>query len=340
MWGVDCADGGCGELGWKACKPINWQAFAQGEYVGHYRQPHVPEYRIRVDDRLTFIFRRTRDETSKPYELQVGDTIQVQSFTDEKLSHPVVVVQPDGTITVNLLGAVRATRRTVPELRDLLEEKYKEFYKVPAISVTPVTVNTKLEDLLATIDARQGFGGQQVLVRVTPEGTVQLPAIGSICAHGLTLSELDREVNERYRSVVEGLELTAVLRERAPRYAYVLGEVRQPGRITLDAPTTVMMAIAQAQGWNGLDANMRQVVVFRRGDDWRLMATLLDVQGALYGRRPCPADEIWLNDSDIVVVPKTPIRIANEFIEQVFTRGLYGVIPLNMGINFTKISSL
>ena len=93
----------------------------------------------------------------------------------------VVVVQPDGTITVNLLGAVRATRRTVPELRDLLEEKYKEFYKVPAISVTPVTVNTKLEDLLATIDARQGFGGQQVLVRVTPEGTVQLPAIGSIC---------------------------------------------------------------------------------------------------------------------------------------------------------------
>ena len=100
------------------------------------------------------------------------------------------------------------------------------------------------------------------------------------------------------------------------------------------------MAIAQAQGWNGLDANMRQVVVFRRGDDWRLMATLLDVQGALYGRRPCPADEIWLNDSDIVVVPKTPIRIANEFIEQVFTRGLYGVIPLNMGINFTKISSL
>ena len=27
--------------------------------------------------------------------------------------------------------------------------------------------------------------------------------------------------------------------------------------------------------------------------------------GALLGVRPCPADEIWLRDSDIVLVPKT-----------------------------------
>ena len=327
IWGVDCAEGGCGELGWAACRPIDWQAYAQGEYVGHARTPHVPEYRIRVDDVLQIVYRLTRDETSKPYELQVGDTIQVQSFTDEKLSHPTVVVQPDGTITLNLLGAVRATRQTIPELRDALEEKYKQFYKVPAISVTPVSINTKLQDLLNTVDARAGVGGQRIRVRVTPEGTIQLPALGSFCAQGLSIVELDHEIDERYRAVVEGVEATVILFERAPRYAYVLGEVGQPGRITLEGPTTVMMAIALAQGWNGMNANMRQVVVFRRGDDWRLMATMLDIQGALYGRRPCPADEIWLNDSDIVVVPKTPIRIANEFIEQVFTRGIYGVVP-------------
>ena len=57
------------------------------------------------------------------------------------------------------------------------------------------------------------------------------------------------------------------------------------------------------------------------------MATMLDLRGALYGRRPVPADDIWLNDSDIVLVPKTPIQQADEFIEQVFTRGLYGVVP-------------
>jgi hypothetical protein len=82
-----------------------------------------------------------------------------------------------------------------------------------------------------------------------------------------------------------------------------------------------------AGGWQP-GANLRQVVVFRRGPDWRLMATMLDLRGALYGRRPVPADDIWLNDSDTVLLPKTPIQQADEFIEQVFTRGIYGVVPI------------
>jgi polysaccharide export outer membrane protein len=68
------------------------------------------------------------------------------------------------------------------------------------------------------------------------------------------------------------------------------------------------------------------------------MATKLDVFGALYGKTPCPADEIWLRDSDIVVVPKRSILVADDFIELVFTRGIYGVIPLNL--NVTKLSSI
>jgi polysaccharide export outer membrane protein len=106
-----------------------------------------------------------------------------------------------------------------------------------------------------------------------------------------------------------------------------LGEVGQPGRFELEGPTTVMGAIAMAGGWQ-IGGNLRQVVVFRRGPDWRLMATMLDLRGALYGRRPTPADDVWLNDSDIVLIPKTPIQQADEFIEQVFTRGVYGVVPV------------
>ena len=130
------------------------------------------------------------------------------------------------------------------------------------------------------------------------------------------------------------MDVTVILLQRAPRFIYVLGEVAQPGRFQLEGPTTVMGAIALAQGWN-IGANMRQVVVFRRGHDWRLKATMLDVRGALYGRRPVPADEIWLNDSDIVVVPKMPIQAVNEFIELVFVRGLYSIFPQFTGGDFT-----
>ena len=33
-----------------------------------------------------------------------------------------------------------------------------------------------------------------------------------------------------------------------------------------------------AGSWN-VGANLRQIVVFRRGDDWRLLATMIDLQG-------------------------------------------------------------
>jgi polysaccharide export outer membrane protein len=81
-----------------------------------------------------------------------------------------------------------------------------------------------------------------------------------------------------------------------------------------------------AGGWKP-GANLRQVVVFRRGPDWRLMATMLDIHGALFARRPVPADDIWLNDSDIVLVPKSMIQYADDLIEQLFTRGLYSIAP-------------
>ena len=39
--------------------PISWQSLAQGEYVGPAREPHVPEYQLRVDDELEFVYRLT-----------------------------------------------------------------------------------------------------------------------------------------------------------------------------------------------------------------------------------------------------------------------------------------
>ena len=285
-----CAvDGGtCNpQRGWEAARMIAWQAYAQGEYVGHARLAHVPEYRLRVDDQLDMTYRLTREETATPYRLNVGDEIRVESFTDPELNRD-LLIQPDGTITLRLLGQVHATGRTVTQLRDALDNLYKKYYKIPAITVTPLKVNTKLEDLRATIDRRAGIGGQSQAARVTPEGTIALPAIGSVQAQGLTLGELQTELNECYRQVVEGIQVIPILVQRAPRFVYVLGEVYNPGRFELSGPTTALQALSMAGSWR-VGANLRQIVVFRRGDDWRLMATMIDLQAALFGPPADPA---------------------------------------------------
>ena len=62
------------------------------------------------------------------------------------------------------------------------------------------------------------------------------------------------------------------------------------------------------------------------------MATKLDLSGGLFGRRPIPSDEIWLRDSDIVLVPKSPILRLADAIELYFSRSLYGIFPSELGV--------
>jgi polysaccharide biosynthesis/export protein len=337
--GVDCAAGdGCGEIQWKAWGPIPWQAFGQGEYVGPPRLSHVPEYRLRVDDVIEFVYRLKRDEVSRPYLIDVGDVLRVESLVDPTLNRE-VTIQPDGTIDLLLLGPVRVVRRTVEEIRDDLNERYKKFYRITDLNVTRVKTQTRATDMLEAVNNRFFSGGQGKQVRVTPEGTISLPTIGVVPAQGLTLDELRREVQERYDAVADGLELTPILQTRASRFVYVVGEVRSPGRYEVVAPTTVMQSIALAGGWNN-GGNLRQIVVFRRAEDWRLLATKIDIRGALYGERPAPADEIWLRDSDIVVVPKSPILRVDDLIDLYLRRGVYSAFPIGFGYSLNGASTV
>ena len=118
----------------------------------------------------------------------------------------------------------------------------------------------------------------------------------------------------------------------------MLGEVQQPGRYELEGPTDVIQALAMPGRWTQ-GANLRQVDVFRRGPDWRLMATMLDLRGALYARRPVPADNIWINDSDIVLVSKTPIQQVDELLDQYLTRGAYTFVPREVLWNLDTVGS-
>jgi len=316
---------------WKDEGPIPWEAFAYGEYIGPHRTPHVPVYRVRVDDQVEFIFRLTRELSHDPYRLQVGDQMQISSLAqndqgiDELLQNQVTVM-PDGSISLRGIGQVMAARKTIAELQYELNEKYGSLYTEPRVVVHGTRVNTPLQDLRDAVDARQGVGGQGLTATVAADGTIQMPMVGSVPAVGLSLAELAREVNMRYRCKIKGIEFTPNIAQRAPRVAFVLGQVTTPGQIELNGPTTVMGAISLAQGWLQ-GANVRQIVVFRRDANWQLMALRIDLGGALAGRNPLPTDDIWLRHGDIVLVPKAPIQRITELVDLYLTRSLFSVLP-------------
>jgi polysaccharide export outer membrane protein len=309
-------------------QPLSWDIFAQGEYIGPARLQHVPEYFLRVDDQIGFVFRVNGKPTTTPYRLNVGDTIHIGSLTMPSLAFD-TPVQPDGTIILPQVGRVTAAGISIEALRTDLDRRFREFIKEPSVTVAPLSINRTLEELRTAVTNKNGiFAGQAFHAKVTPDGTVQLPAIGSIPAQGLTLHELRGEIETRYAEVVPGFEITPVLTDRAPRSVYVLGEVAKPGKYSLDAPTSVIQAVTLAGGWN-IGGNLRQVIIFRRDDEWRLMATRVNIRPALYNSRSLRADDIWLRDSDIVIVPKCPLQVLDDYIQLLFTKGIYGVVPFS-----------
>ena len=317
---------------WRNSSQQPWEQFGYGEYIGPFRSPHVPDYRIRIGDELEFVYLLTRRRSNEAYRLYVGDQIQIISATDSALNQAQVNILSDGTVSLPLIGIVRASGKTINNLQRELNDRYTKYVKSPEIIVQVVQGDTPLRDLRDAVDARAGNGGQSRLAVVSPDGTIQLPLIGSVPAIGLTLEEIGREVNARYRLYLGGVVVTPILVERAPRFIYVVGEVGESGRFELEGPTTVIQALALAQGF-GDGGNLRQVIVFRRDANWQLIATKLDLNGALNGVRPYPADEIWLRDSDIVLVPKKPIQRLSEAVNQYLTTTLYSIFP-QQGVQF------
>ncbi len=80
-------------LTWKHMRPIPFQVYGQGEYIGCERSAHVSEYRLRVDDQISFLFRNIREETADSYQISVGDEFEVRSKSDPTLDTTVQVMR-------------------------------------------------------------------------------------------------------------------------------------------------------------------------------------------------------------------------------------------------------
>jgi len=282
------------------------------------------------------------------YRINVGDILEIASVQeidkqkDDQMEEQALVLQ-DGTIFMPLVESVPAAGLTISELNQELVKRYLDgqFMLDPQFKIRPVQVDSRIAELRSAVDRRAGVGGQGLTVTVSPDGTMQVVGLGDVWTQGLTKNELKHEINARYaQKNFLGLDVEPILVTPAPRSAYVLGQVATPGAIPLTKPITVMQAIAVAGG-DLQGGNLRQVIVMRRTEDWRLIATKLDLRGAFLGKRPKPSDDIWVRDSDLIIVPKHPIQVADEIINMVFTQGIYGVLP-NQGVsfNFSKATTL
>ena len=103
-----------------------------------------------MNDFITLTFIESRKKSAEHYRIGVGDRLQIEWLqgagnTELPLNRE-LLVQPDGTVTLPLIGEVNASGKTINDFRDEVVKLYSKYQRDPQITVTPMSVNVAVQD--------------------------------------------------------------------------------------------------------------------------------------------------------------------------------------------------
>ncbi|WP_170935381.1 polysaccharide biosynthesis/export family protein [Sphingopyxis indica] len=143
-------------------------------------------------------------------------------------------------------------------------------------------------------------------VPVDASGNILFPLIGQVAVAGKTSTELSSSIAERLgeRYLVDP-QVSTIVSTSASQNVTVEGAVQKPGVFPLQGPTTLLQAMAMAEGPTQT-AKLGEIIVFRRKEDG-VYAAQFNLDDIRKGRAANPE----ILGSDIVVV-------GNSFAKQLF----------------------
>ena len=142
-------------------------------------------------------------------------------------------------------------------------------------------------------------------VRVNSGGQISLPLIGAIQAGGLTIQELEKAIAQKLEAkFLQNPQVTAFVKEFTSQRVTLEGAVKTPGIYPLTGKTTLLQAIAMAQGLDPL-ADLKGIVIFRVVDG-KKMGARFDIKAIRSG---AAADPLVYGD-DIIVIDQSGSKTA------------------------------
>ena len=148
--------------------------------------------------------------------------------------------------------------------------------------------------------------------RVNSNGQITLPLIGGVMAGGKTIPELEDELGRKYsEGYLQKPQVSVFVKEYTSQRVTLEGALKKPGIYPLTGKTSLLQAVAMAEGLDGL-ADPRAVVVFRNVDGKR-MGAAFDLVAVRRGEMPDPQ----VYGDDIIVVERSGSRTAvREFMDK------------------------
>ncbi len=148
---------------------------------------------------------------------------------------------------------------------------------------------------------------------VGPDGKVTVPGLGDFQAAGVTTDELTGAIYRRASLTHRDPVVAVVVAQGVEQFAYVGGEVRRPGFVTLRPGMTALRAIFERGGY--LDsAKVDNVLVVKVDPDGTYEARVVDLRTVL--ETGDIRGDALLAANDFVWIPKTAVANADLWVRQ------------------------
>ncbi|AZD29675.1 polysaccharide biosynthesis/export family protein [Pseudomonas chlororaphis] len=283
------------------------QVLSAGAGQGQMTEVLPVEQVLRPQDVLDVIFHIGSTSQTR-YRVQPGDQVDVSFLSAAELGGNKLVL-PDGSIEMPYVGNVQVAGLTAEEARRTLESAYARVLKRPQVTFSISHAMAQLDNLRTSLtNPATGLSRE---ITVGSDGRASFPLLGAMSLQGMTLSQLQKTINQRYAKEVGQVSADVLLKSTAANEVFVLGEVGQPGAYPIRRPVSVLEALTLAKG-AGPTARLDSVVIMRRTGN-QVQARTYDVAAALDRNA---AQFAYLQPDDLLYVPKTRLAKAGAFSKQ------------------------
>lgn len=192
----------------------------------------------------------------------------------------------------------KATEETISSVSEEVprEVKVKEFILGPGDKIEIIVY--RQDDLRRT-------------VQIDTSGKITYPLVGDIEAGGLSIFQLRDKIRDGLSKYIVDPQVSVGVTSVQSQKIIVLGEVKNPGLFSLEAPINALEAISRAGGPTS-DAKQGNVLLIRGGLKNPELITL-DIGSILSGHDM--AQNVYLQNGDIIYVPATFIANVSRFFE-------------------------
>ncbi len=166
-------------------------------------------------------------------------------------------------------------------------------------------------------------------VKIDPTGMMMYPLIGDVRVAGKGIKALREELQARLAKYLIAPEVTITVTNLQSQKVMVIGEVKSPSIISIDADISVMEAITRAGGMTN-DAKLSNVVLIRRGSGREKSQVMsLDLKDSF--KKGDISSNITVRGGDILYLPAVAIADVSRYFEHI-SKILSPIVNLESGI--------